>query len=243
MSERSKPLITIGSGENNKRSDRIVSSPAQPASPQPSGADLVFVIDTTGSMSDKIDGLLATCARFTQEFAALRLNHRIAVMAFGDLNVPGDRIQVTGFTDNLDTTLKSLRNIPRFGGGGNEGESSLEAMEKAIGLPYRSGAVKVLILITDEPAHQRRLKASEITARLAQGEFLVFTVTPPYNYFKEMAARNGGRWYRISASTDFTDLLKIFEQVARHVSQAVSDVYRLGDGRVSGYLKTRPPEK
>ena len=58
-----------------------------------------------------------------------------------------------------------------------------------------------------------------------------------------MAARNGGRWYRISASTDFTDLLKIFEQVARHVSQAVSDVYRLGDGRVSGYLKTRPPEK
>jgi Mg-chelatase subunit ChlD len=30
------------------------------------GVDLVFVIDTTGSMSDKIESLLATCSRTLQ---------------------------------------------------------------------------------------------------------------------------------------------------------------------------------
>jgi hypothetical protein len=112
-----------------------------------------------------------------------------------------------------------------------------------MGLPYRSGAVKVLLLITDEPAHQHRLRADAVTARLAQGEFLVFTITPNFAYFKDMAARTGGRWYKISANTDFSDMLKIFQQVATHVSQAVSEVYRLGDGRVSGYRKLKPPEK
>ena len=54
------------------------------------GVDLVFVIDTTGSMSDKIESLLATCSRFVEDFNALRLNHRIAIVSFGDLRVPGD---------------------------------------------------------------------------------------------------------------------------------------------------------
>jgi hypothetical protein len=240
MTNRGKPLITIGSGENQ----RLASGQPEPsAPPPPAGVDLVFVIDTTGSMSDKIDGLLATCSRFAQEFDALQLNQRIAVMAFGDLTVPGDRIQVTGFTDQIDVTLRSLRNIPRFSGGGNEGESSLEALDKAISLTYRSGVVKVLILITDEPAHQRTFKASAITDRLVQGEFLTFTVTPPYGYFKDMAARTHGRWYRISANTDLSELLKLFQRLAVHVAQAVSEVYRLGDGSVADYRKLKPPEK
>jgi len=44
--------------------------------------DLAFVIDTTGSMSDKIEGLLATCAKFVDEFASLDLQHRVAIVAF-----------------------------------------------------------------------------------------------------------------------------------------------------------------
>ena len=97
------------------------------------GVDLVFVIDTTGSMSDKIESLLETCSRFADDFNALQLNHRIAIVSFGDLRVRGDRIQNTAFTSNIEVTQKSLRNIPRNSGGGNEGESSLEAMERALG--------------------------------------------------------------------------------------------------------------
>ncbi len=207
------------------------------------GVDLVFVIDTTGSMSDKIESLLETCSRFADDFNALQLNHRIAVVSFGDLRVPGDRIQNTAFTADVEVTKKSLRHIPRNSGGGNEGESSLEALERALSLPFRADAVKAIVLITDEPADQHRLNADEVIGRLTEREMLVFVASPPHEYFKQMALRNGGQWYRISAHTHFNDLLKLFRDLARKVSQVVSDVYQVGDGSVADYLRLKPPEK
>jgi Mg-chelatase subunit ChlD len=204
--------------------------------------DLVFVIDTTGSMSDKIDGLLQTCAKFVDEFADLQLQHRLAVVAFGDLRVRGDKIVRTDFTSNVEVTKKSLKNIPRYKGGGNKGESSLEAIGKALDLPFDEDAVKAIILITDEPAHQKHIKANEMIGRLAEREFLVFVVSPPLDYFKAMAKRNGGKWYKIAANTDFTDLLQIFRDMASRVSHVVSDVHEYGEGSVAKYLMLNPPD-
>jgi von Willebrand factor type A domain len=202
--------------------------------------DLVFVIDTTGSMSDKIQGLLHTCTRFVDKFASLGLDGRIAIIAFGDLTIAGDKIVATGFSDKVEVTKQSLLKIPRYSGGGNKGESSLEALQKAMALPFCSNAVKALVLITDEPAlESQNLKARDVTQQLHANEFLTFVIAPPIGYFKEMAAKNGGKWYKVSAKTDFTDLLKMFEQVAERVSQVVDDVYQLGDGRVSKYLQMK----
>ncbi len=205
--------------------------------------DLAFVIDTTGSMSDKIQGLLHTCTRFVDKFASLGLNQRTAIVAFGDLTVPGDKIVATGFSDNVEVTKQSLLRIPRYSGGGNQGESSLEALQKAMGLPFRPDAVKVLVLITDEPALENpNLKAKDMPPQLRANEFLTFVISPPLGYYKEMASKSGGKWYKVSAKTDFTDLLKMFEQVADRVSQVVDEVYRLGDGHVSSYLKVKVPD-
>jgi len=204
--------------------------------------DIVFVIDTTGSMSDKIQGLLATCEKFVDDVSAMKLDYQVAIVAFGDLTVPNDSIVRTDFTQKLAVIKDSLRNLPRYSGGGNEGESSLEAMAKAMQSPFRQGTVKVIVLITDEPALQHQIKASDIIKQLGQQEFLVFTVAPTIEYYQTMAKSNGGQWYQISASTDFTDLLKMFKQVSEKVSQVVSNVYKLGDGSVANYLKLNPPQ-
>ena len=45
----------------------------------------------------------------------LVLDARIAVVAFGDLTVKGDKIVATSFTHNLETTKRSLQKIPRYG--------------------------------------------------------------------------------------------------------------------------------
>ena len=207
------------------------------------GVDLVFVIDTTGSMSDKIESLLATCSQFVSDFNALQLNQRIAIVSFGDLKVQGDRIQNTAFTDKVETTQKSLRHIPRNNGGGNLGESALEALERALSLPFRSDAVKAIVLITDEPAHQDRIRAGDMIGRLVERECLVFVAAPPRAYYKELAQLNGGKWYKISAHTRFDELLAMFNDLARKVSQVVSDVYQVGEGSVADYLRLKPPEK
>jgi hypothetical protein len=207
------------------------------------GVDLAFVIDTTGSMSNKIQGLLDTCVSFVDEFGALGLDHRVAIVAFGDLTVKHDKIVATGFMQNAGAIKQSLLKIPRYSGGANRGESSLEAMQKAMQLPFRGGVVRVLILITDEPAlESRNLKANHVTAQLRENEFLTFVISPSINYFKEMAHQNGGKWYKISARADFRGILDMFRKVAEDVSRVVDEAYRLGDGRVGDYLRLKPPE-
>jgi hypothetical protein len=103
--------------------------------------------------------------------------------------------------------------------------------------------VKALVLITDEPADQHQINADEMVGRLTEHELLVFVASPPYKYFQRMALRNGGQWYRISAHTNFNDLLKMFRDLAQKVSQVVSDVYQVGDGSVADYLRLKPPGK
>jgi hypothetical protein len=99
------------------------------------------------------------------------------------------------------------------------------------------------VLITDEPADQHRLSADDMIGRLTEREMLMFVASPPYKYFQRMALRNGGQWYRISAHTRFKDLLDLFRDLARKVSQAAFDVYQLGDGSVADYLRLNPPER
>jgi hypothetical protein len=245
--KRKKTIISVG-GEDKKHvvagSDVSIKVQGQSIDKDATQrVDLVFVIDTTGSMSDKIEGLLATCSKFVDEFAALKLDYRIAIVAFGDLTVPGDKIVSTEFSGKIETIKKSLRNIPRFGGGGNEGESSLEALDQVMGLPFRENAVKVIVLITDEPALQRRRRASDTISALSKQEFLAFVVSPNIGYFRDMATKNGGKWYQVSAAANFLDLLDMFRQMAKKVSQVVSDVHRLGGGSVANYLRLNPPDK
>ncbi|MCG3141833.1 MAG: hypothetical protein HDKAJFGB_03167 [Anaerolineae bacterium] len=206
--------------------------------------DLAFVIDTTGSMSDKIQGLLQTAQKFVERFARLQMDSRIAIVAFGDLTVKGDKIVATSFTDNLQTTKNSLQKIPRFSGGANRGESAFEALQKAMALDFRPNGVKALLLITDEPALQNRnVKAADVINALVAGEYLTFVVGTTDKYYQDMARATGGKWYKVSARTDFTDLLAMFGDIADRVTDTVADVYRLGDGSVAGYLRLNPPEK
>jgi len=245
--QRKGTVISVGSGSKREiisGSGPVIKVEGGPIKQEVTrSVDLAFVIDTTGSMSDKIDALLETCARFVDEFAGLNLSLRVAIVAFGDLTVFGDRIEATAFTSKVEVAKKSLANIPQYSGGGNEGESSLEALEKALALPFRASAVKAIILITDEPALQRSIRASDVINTLTRREVLTFAVSPPLGYFKEMAVKTGGKWYQVAANTDFTDLLEMFKEVAREVSQVVSDVYSIGDGSVAAYLQLKPPER
>src|SRR5690348_16944400 len=80
-----------------------------------SQVDICFVFDTTGSMSDKIDGLTRCMVEFVGALAELALNWRITAVPFGDLTVKGDR--VVGDLPFVNTRAQAedmLRTLPRF---------------------------------------------------------------------------------------------------------------------------------
>ncbi|OGY26305.1 MAG: hypothetical protein A2Z42_04410 [Candidatus Woykebacteria bacterium RBG_19FT_COMBO_43_10] len=200
--------------------------------------DIVFVIDTTGSMENEIDGLLATSQKFVDRLAKKQIDWRIAIESFGDLTVTGDRIEATSFSKNVELIKRLLREIPRNSGGGNDGESSLEALLKALNLSgFRQNAIKVFILMTDEPALQtRQLNADMVIETLRRKGVITFVISGPFDYFKRMAKTTGASWFQISSGTDFLSILETF---SKKVSQVIDEVQRLADGNVQKYLQLK----
>jgi Mg-chelatase subunit ChlD len=200
-------------------------------------ADLVFVIDTTGSMNDKIDGLIESCESFVDKLARKRIDWAAAVVGFGDLTVEGDRIVATPFSSSADRVKRLLRGLPRYSGGGNEGESSLEALEAALKQPgYRPDAIKVVVLITDEPALQRKLRPSTVSGKLREAGAIAFVLSPKIKYFREMATETGGEWWNVDSGGDFSKILDVFDKIATKVASTVAAVHRLSGGNVKEYL-------
>jgi hypothetical protein len=200
-------------------------------------ADLVFVIDTTGSMNDKIDGLIESCESFVDRLAGKRIDWAAAVVGFGDLTVEGDRIVATPFSSSAERVKTLLRGLPRYSGGGNEGESSLEALQAALDQRgYRPDAMKVVVLITDEPALQRKLRPATMTGRLREAGAIAFVLSPKIKYFQSMAGDTGGYWWNVEKGGDFSRILDVFDKIATRVAATVAAVHELTGGNVKEYL-------
>ena len=241
-----RTIITTGKGKNKTE---IIVKPKISSQGKVVGlgneVDVVFVFDTTGSMDDKIEALLLTCKQFVDEAEDLSLDPYFALISFGDISVQGggDRIEtVTPLTSDIEKVKHGLSNIPRNNGFGNSGESSLEAIQEAFKISYREGAVKVIVLVTDEPALQHDISVERVIQELGEREFLVFVIAIDEPYYKDMALKNGGIWKEISAHTNLSEILEAFREMARKVSEVAQEVHLLGDGSVKTYLALKAPK-
>jgi hypothetical protein len=141
--------------------------------------------------SGKIKGLVDCMAGFAGDLAELSLDWRLSVIPFGDLTVPGDRIDADlSFVACADGARRQLRTMPRFAGGGNEGESSIEALLAAIAKPWRPKAVRVVLLITDEPTLGAD-RAKDLLRRLKSAEIICFVASPDRDCFRSWASGTG----------------------------------------------------
>jgi hypothetical protein len=210
--------------------------------------DICFVFDTTGSMSNKINGLVNCMVEFVGELARLRLDWRVTAVPFGDLTVPGDRVvEDLKFVSTRDAAQDLLRKLPRFNGGANEGESSLEAVMAACRKDYRSQAVKVLVVLTDEPP----LKSSQLTAAhvgdmIAQEEFICFVAAPDprtqgsrVEGFRSWARDNGGEWYPINQTMPTDELLAFLKSLVKAIPKVAKKAIEAGS--VRRYLELEGP--
>jgi hypothetical protein len=198
--------------------------------------DVCFVFDTTGSMTDKIEGLITTMSELVRELGEFDLDWRTTVVPFGDLKVPGDRIvDDLPFVDTVDAAVGQLSELPRFSGGGNRGESSIEALQAALAKPFRPGAVKVLVVLTDEHAHQDRTPASILEGQLLEADAIAFVLSPPTRYYRSWATATAGHWYEISATARPETVLELLRSLCRDIAAVSAKVHELAGGSVAAY--------
>jgi Ca-activated chloride channel family protein len=125
-----------------------------PVTPSIPKVDILFVLDVTASMNEEINGVKEGIQQFSQELSSQKLDAKIGLIAFGD-RLYGEESQILSFPDGVftaDPTLfrQKVAEIQQVGGG-DEPESSLDALNLAANQPFRADSTKVILLITDAP--------------------------------------------------------------------------------------------
>jgi len=169
-------------------------------------ADIVFVLDVTGSMSEEINQVKAYLRQFAQALAAQDIDFRLAMVTFLDIVE-----NVYPFTSDVDL-FQSYVDAQYHHGGNDIPENSLEALNTAAHLPFRDGAGRIFIWITDARYHIANewtalTPAAVVDSMLAEG-VTCHAVSPEgirVEWIDPVIVPTGGDWYDINGN--FLDIL------------------------------------
>lgn len=116
-------------------------------------ADIVFLIDNSGSMGPEIAGVKDNCEAFADDLAASEVDYRLGLIQFGQYANGGHpRMLGSGLTADVAEFKAWVGTMPADGGS----EYGFEAIRYAIqNYNFRPGAQKVFIIITDEDSDDR----------------------------------------------------------------------------------------
>ena len=135
----------------------------------PSGgglADIVILIDTSGSMGGEISAVKQNVMKFGEDLAANNIDFRLGLVQFGATANGGNPIVFNGGNLTDDVVLFQQFVDSLFAGGGNE--PGFLALRTAVeDFNFRPGASKFFVLITDEDADSPRAKQQTIDTLVA----------------------------------------------------------------------------
>lgn len=186
-------------------------------------ADIVFVLDTTGSMKDEIGGVKSAAIQFAESLRMRNRDIRLGLVTFGD-DVRKVYPRSGGLTSSVDS-FRDWVSKQSADGGGDDPENSLGALVAATKLSFRKDAQVVFILITDAPPHQRDRVTPESVATVAQKllarRVTLFSVSPNLGHFQFLASSLGGRLFELDRRASFSAILM-------RISTMTAKQYQLG---------------
>lgn len=178
--------------------------------------DIVFLMDSTRSMTPFIDGLKQNCIDFAEIVSREGHDCRLGLVGFGDVEL-NEPIEVFPPTADLSLFRERIGNLQVTGGGDNP-ESSVEALQRALTIPFRDEARVCMVHITDAGCHNvetlpriaRTLRDRSITTYVVSSEEFANLYTRLCN--------NGGNFFSIE-DAGFEDILN---NVARSIVNEIS---------------------
>ncbi|MFS0703418.1 cutinase family protein [Cellulomonas sp. 179-A 9B4 NHS] len=126
------------------------------------GLDVMFVLDSTGSMSGQIDAAKRFAASMAGTIAAAR--GRIALVEYRDAGDEFVAVTRIGLTSDVAAFQAALDPIVADGGGDSPEALLAALMEGFNTLEWRNGATKAAIILTDETYHDPDIATGWTTA-------------------------------------------------------------------------------
>lgn len=182
--------------------------------------DIVFLMDSTRSMTPFIDGLKQNCIDFAETVSREGHDCRLGLVGFGDVEL-NEPIEVFAPTSDLTGFQNRVGSLKVTGGGDNP-ESSVEALQRAMSIPFRDGARVCMVHITDAGCHNvqnlpriaRQLKERAITTYVVSSDEFA-------NLYNRLCG-NGGEFFSIEKSG--------FEEILDNVARSIVNEIRYQQG-------------
>ncbi len=169
-------------------------------------ADIVFVLDVTGSMGEEINFVKSNIMEFCDSLKARQIDFQLGMVCFLDVIE-----NVYAFTKD-PVQFKAYVSAQYAHGGGDTPENSLDALYRATEFPFRDRSKRIFIWITDANYHEndlvtRRTKKDVIDQLLMKDitVFAIGAVEYQRDYYNPIIEPTGGSFYDINGK--FRDIL------------------------------------
>ena len=186
-----------------------------------SNVNVVFIIDTTGSMETYINGVKDRAITFAKILKEKDIQFKLGLIGFGDLN-EGEKTIVHGFTNDIDKFKNQVKGLPAYYGG-DIPEHSLDALETAISLIKTSeDGTNIFILITDAHSHLPTKNGNtqdDIASILQEKNITTYVVSredKESHHCYDVLVKNNGKYY--SMNQEFYDIL---DNIAKSITELV----------------------
>lgn len=182
--------------------------------------DIVFLMDSTRSMTPFIDTLKQNCIEFADIVNREGHDCRLGLVGFGDVDL-NEPIEVFPPTADFNQFQQRVGSLEVTGGGDNP-ESSVEALQRALSIPFRDGARVCIVHITDAGCHNveqlptlaRQLRDRSITSYVVSSDEFA-------NLYNRLC-NNGGEFYSIEDAR--------FEDILNNVARSIVNEIRYQQG-------------
>ena len=162
-------------------------------------ADIVFVLDCSGSMENEINAVKNNINDFASKLKEQGFNFQIGVITFST-----SVDDVWDFTDDLSEIKSNLSSIDLWGGT----EDSPSAIMRARNLSWRDKSKRSIIWITDEQYPEDNYTAEDVVDRMLEMGVSVSGIGPDglqTDWFNPIVNPTGGNFYDITG--DFETIL------------------------------------
>ncbi len=192
--------------------------------------DVVFALDTTGSMGGLLDGAkrtifsIATQIKETNGNASLR----IGLVAYRDVH--DDYVtRVYPMTDDIDSIFADMSQLTA-GGGGDLPEHVNKALSDALAMPWRDKAAKMIFLVGDAPPAPRGdvPDADALAAQAAARQITINTVRCGGNgqtevSWRQIASLAGGEYSSIAQDGGVREIATPYDAEMAAISRRIDE--------------------
>ncbi len=172
--------------------------------------DIIFIIDTTGSMEDNVLGVKQYIYNFLNPLKEKKIDVNLGLVEFSDISSRKEKVY--GLTDDPEKFKKWLDKTV-FYGGGDLPESGYEAIITALEkIKFRKSAQRIFIFISDSPQHdldydgKSRYTLDRIISKLIDENVSVDVIGIDDLTLKQLARGTGGQWKPIPGGDPRIDI-------------------------------------